>query len=78
MILHLFKILLALTLIFSMENTIAQDSFDWQGHRGARGLVPENTIPSFLKALEYGVNTLEMDVAVSKDKKIIILSLIHI
>ncbi len=46
--------------------------FDLQGHRGARGLAPENTIPSFLKALEYGVNTLECDVVVSKDKRIVV------
>ena len=45
---------------------------DWQGHRGARGLLPENTIPSFIKALDYGVNTLELDVVVSKDSQIIV------
>ena len=47
-------------------------TFNWQGHRGARGLVPENSIPAFLKALEYEVTTLELDVAVSKDHKIIV------
>lgn len=47
--------------------------FDWQGHRGARGLVPENTIPAFLKALEFPqVTTLELDLAVSKDGKLIV------
>lgn len=45
--------------------------FDIQGHRGARGLMPENSIPGFLKALEYRVNTLELDVVVSKDKKLV-------
>ena len=46
---------------------------DWQGHRGARGLVPENTIPAFLKALEFpDVRTLELDVAISKDEQVII------
>ena len=44
---------------------------DYQGHRGCRGLMPENTIPAFEKALDY-VNTLELDVVVSKDKKIIV------
>jgi len=44
----------------------------WQGHRGARGLSPENTIPSFLKAVEYSITTLELDVAVSKDKQLIV------
>ncbi len=45
---------------------------DWQGHRGARGLVPENSIPSFIKALEYPVKTLELDVAVSKEGIVIV------
>jgi len=43
----------------------------FQGHRGCRGLLPENTIPAFIKALEY-VDILECDVVVSKDKKIIV------
>ncbi len=46
--------------------------FDWQGHRGARGLAPENTIPAFLKALEYPVTTLELDVVVSADKQVVV------
>lgn len=49
-----------------------REQFDLQGHRGARGLVPENTIPSMLKALDYGVNTLELDVVISKDKKVLV------
>ena len=44
--------------------------FDKQGHRGCRGLMPENTIPAMLKALDLGVTTLEMDASISKDKKI--------
>lgn len=46
--------------------------FDWQGHRGCRGILPENSIPGFLKALEYPIRTLELDIAVSKDKQIIV------
>jgi glycerophosphoryl diester phosphodiesterase len=46
--------------------------FDIQGHRGARGLLPENTIPAFLKALELGVTTVELDVVITKDKKVIV------
>lgn len=47
--------------------------FDWQGHRGCRGVMPENTVPAFLKALEYPeVTTLELDLAVSKDKQLIV------
>ena len=38
-------------------------AFDLQGHRGARGLAPENTLAGFRKALEIGVSTLELDLA---------------
>ena len=44
--------------------------FDKQGHRGCRGLMPENTIPAMMKALDLGVTTLEMDACISKDKQI--------
>lgn len=47
-------------------------SFLFQGHRGARGLLPENTIPSMLKAIEAGVNVLELDIHISKDKQVIV------
>ena len=40
---------------------------DLQGHRGARGLLPENTLASFQRALEVGVTTLELDIAITKD-----------
>lgn len=46
--------------------------FDKQGHRGCRGLMPENTVPAMLKALDLGVTTLEMDVVITKDKKVIL------
>lgn len=51
---------------------IMPDDFSWQGHRGARGLLPENTIPSFLKAQELDVHTVELDVVVSKDKQLVV------
>ncbi len=44
--------------------------FDKQGHRGSRGLMPENTIPAMHKAIDLGVTTLEMDAVISKDKKV--------
>ena len=44
--------------------------FDKQGHRGCRGLMPENTIPAMLKALDLGVTTLEMDASISKDNQV--------
>ena len=55
----------------NMENTTV--TFDWQGHRGARGLLPENTIIAFERALEFPqVTTLELDLAVSKDQKLVV------
>ncbi len=44
-------------------------AFDEEGHRGCRGLMPENTIPAMIKALDLGVTTLEMDIAITKDKQ---------
>ncbi len=56
-----------------MNTAFAQKpAFDLQGHRGCRGLMPENTIPAFLKALDLGVNTLEMDVVISKDHQVVV------
>ena len=46
--------------------------FDKQGHRGCRGLMPENTIAAMKYALGLGVTTLEMDICFSKDKKAIL------
>lgn len=47
-------------------------AFDLQGHRGARGLAPENTLPGFARALGVGVNTLETDIAISRDGVLLI------
>ncbi|MBD0352673.1 MAG: glycerophosphodiester phosphodiesterase [Flavisolibacter sp.] len=46
--------------------------FDTEGHRGCRGLMPENTIPAMLKAIDLGVTTLEMDAAITKDDQVIL------
>lgn len=47
-------------------------AFDLQGHRGARGLAPENTIPGFETALRIGVTTLELDTAMTKDGVLVV------
>ena len=47
--------------------------FDLQGHRGARGLMPENTLPGFAKALSIGVTTLELDLAVTRDFEVVVI-----
>jgi len=46
--------------------------FDVQGHRGARGLLPENTLPAFRRALELGVSTLELDTGVTADGVVVV------
>jgi glycerophosphoryl diester phosphodiesterase len=46
--------------------------FDLQGHRGARGLWPENTLGGFERALALGVNTLELDCAMTRDGVVVI------
>ncbi|MGJ8534944.1 MAG: glycerophosphodiester phosphodiesterase [Alphaproteobacteria bacterium] len=47
-------------------------AFDLQGHRGARGLMPENTLPAFAEALSIGVSTLELDVGITADGHIVV------
>ncbi len=48
------------------------DGFDAQGHRGARGLLPENTLPSFEAALDLGVSTLELDLHFTQDQHVVV------
>ncbi|GAV00243.1 hypothetical protein RvY_11125 [Ramazzottius varieornatus] len=47
-------------------------AIDKQGHRGCRGLMPENTVIAMLKALELGVDTLEMDTVITNDGQVIL------
>lgn len=47
-------------------------NFYKEGHRGARGLMPENTIPAMYKAVEAGANILEVDVYISKDEQVVV------
>lgn len=54
-----------------MSTTYTPTEFDKQGHRGCRGLMPENTVAAMLHAIPY-VTTLEMDVVVTRDKKVIL------
>lgn len=85
---HLAKILLGLLILLNLNNCQTKSSdntdtemeipntemtnFDWQGHRGARGLVAENTIPAFLKALSFPIKTLELDVVITKDSLVLV------
>lgn len=56
----------------NIQDMPVPENFSWQGHRGARGLLPENTVPAFLTALDSGMNTLELDIAVSADSQIVV------
>lgn len=47
-------------------------AFDLQGHRGARGLAPENTLEAFRTALSIGVTTLELDLAMTSDGVLVV------
>src|SRR5262245_40652262 len=47
-------------------------SFDLEGHRGTRGLRPENTLAAFGKALQIGVTTLELDTGVTRDGVVVV------
>ncbi len=58
--------------VTSQNSSVALVGFDKEGHRGCRGLMPENTIPAFKKAIDLGVTTLEMDAIITKDKQVII------
>lgn len=79
-LLHLFSAgLLALLIsckssqpVSSSKDTPGLPVFNKEGHRGTRGLMPENTIPSMYKAIDYDVNTVEVDVVISRDKKVVI------
>ena len=64
----IFSFLLLTTSVFAQPSR----PFSIEGHRGARGWIPENTIPSFKKALELGADTLELDVVVTKDGKLVV------
>lgn len=57
----------ALAMLGEMTFTSAGNAFDLQGHRGARGLLPENTLQAFALALDIGVSTIESDMAITKD-----------
>ncbi|MBX3244483.1 MAG: glycerophosphodiester phosphodiesterase [Acidobacteria bacterium] len=67
-------IALSALLIFTAVTIAAQDvkQVGIVGHRGAKGYFPENTIPSFILAIEQGADTIEIDVVISQDKKVVV------
>lgn len=58
--------------VVAKTDSSSVSAFDKQGHRGCRGLMPENTLPAMIKALELGVTTLEMDAVITHDKQVIL------
>ena len=57
------------------HNQISMDHFPEfykEGHRGTRGYMPENTIPSMKKAIEDGANIIEVDIQISQDKQVMV------
>src|SRR6266536_4233563 len=65
-------IVFALTAATGSALATVPASFDLQGHRGARGLAPENTLAAFARALSLGVNTLELDTVVTRDGVVVV------
>ena len=63
---------LALFAFLTLPAAAQQRPPDIQGHRGGRGLMPENTILAMRRALALGVTTLEMDAAISQDKQVVL------
>jgi glycerophosphoryl diester phosphodiesterase len=66
------KHLLLISLLSISLSVLAQQKFDVQGHRGARGIMPENTIPAMIKGLQLGATTLEMEIVISKDRQAVV------
>lgn len=64
----LVRLLAAAACALPFAAAAAQPAFDLQGHRGARALWPENSLPGFAGALGIGVSTLETDVAITRDR----------
>jgi glycerophosphoryl diester phosphodiesterase len=52
--------------------TVMTAQIQVHGHRGARAVRPENTIPAFQYAIEQGVDVLELDMAVTKDNVVVV------
>ena len=61
------RTLVAFALVAALLHASASFAFDLEGHRGARGLAPENTLAAFRRALAIGVTTIETDIAVTKE-----------
>lgn len=66
------KIIILGLAIAALSSCSSRQTVDIQAHRGGMGLMPENTIEAMLNSVNLGVNTLEMDLVVTSDGKVIL------
>ena len=66
------KVLLLVLGLVLINQSFAQNMIEIQGHRGARGILPENSIIGFKKAVDLGVQTLELDIIISGDRQVVV------
>ncbi|WP_215223914.1 glycerophosphodiester phosphodiesterase family protein [Echinicola shivajiensis] len=80
------QLILFVTLVFGLHPLLARQETHGpqpqnpkvEGHRGAAGLMPQNTLEAMIEAVKLGVNTLEFDLQISKDRKVILAHDAHI
>lgn len=66
------KYAIMIGLCCAVATVSAQQKLDVQGHRGGRALMPENTIPAMLHAIDLGARTLELDCVISADNQVVV------
>ena len=66
------KSIMILVSLFWLSRSVSAQEVNYFGHRGCRGILPENSIESFKKAIELGVDGIELDVVVNKDGQLVI------
>ncbi len=68
----LLTLMLVVALLPAVMATAPLPTFFKVGHRGTRGMMPENTIPAMIRAIEVGANTLEFDVHITRDGQVVV------
>mgnify|MGYP006155051731 CR=1 FL=1 len=71
---YFFLITIAFALFLSCKSISSkqQNAIQVQAHRGDRGYFPENTLPAFYSAIDKGADVIELDLVISKDKKVVV------
>lgn len=65
-------LLIVIICCFSFSTTNAQRQIDIEAHRGGRALMPENTIPAMINAVNIGARTLELDCYITADGQVVV------